>query len=97
MRFPVIAESVTTTVDATVATVDCALVAGTSYELAVTTDTWVRLRRADQEGDVEPGKRGSMLVFKGRVLPLTGYQGSVLTIVRDKGNGLAVLTPTTEA
>lgn len=94
MRVPDPSKSVVTAVKALAATVGLPLKLDSLYELAVTHDTWVRQSRS--EAPAEAGVDGSMLVFKGRVVTLSGYHGSVLSVVRDKADGIAVITPLAE-
>lgn len=96
MLAPLVSASRVVAIKAKAEVVDLPLKPGTSYELAVTVDCWVRQRREDEKGDAEVGKAGSMFVPKGRVLILTGYHGAVLSVVREKADGLATLTPLSE-
>lgn len=96
MLAPLTSASVVATVKAKAEAVNMQLAPGKAYELVATVDAWVRQRRDNEEGDATAGKDGSMLVFKGRVVTLSGYHGSVLSVVRDKADGIAVITPLAE-
>lgn len=96
MLAPVVNASVVAAIKAKAEVVDLQLKPAVAYELTVTADAWIRQRRANEDGDAAAGKAGSMLVLKGRVITLTGYHGAVLSVVRDKADGLAIITPLAE-
>lgn len=96
MLAPLVASSVVAPVKSTAVTIDRALSMATVYEFVATADMWIRQRHEHEKGDVEAGRRGSMFVPKGRVLTLHGHHGSIVSVVRDKADGVAVLTQLAE-
>lgn len=85
--------SVSAPVRATAGVIDRPLKSGQFYELTSDVVMWVYQRRADQEGDAEVGKAGSMRVAKDRVITIAGHNGAVISVVREgKADGIATLT-----